>query len=123
MDLQQYWQAIQRNICPRCLDGDGRGACRLPVDEECALELLLPEVVATVTSVRAASLEAYVASLRNNVCSLCEHLAPDSSCRKRHDLECALDRYYPLVVEIIETVQSTLRNANSVTGFNKGIRP
>jgi hypothetical protein len=123
MDLQQYWEVIQRKICPRCLDGDGGGACRLPVDEECALKSLLPEIVATVTNVQAASLESYVTTLRQNVCSLCKHQASDSSCRKRHELECALDRYYPLVVEIIETVQSTLRNANSVTGFNEGIRP
>ena len=113
MELQQYWQAIQKNICPRCLDGDGDGNCRLPVREECALKSFLPQIVMTVANVKSDSIEAYVAALRRHVCILCDHQASDMSCMKRTDLECALDRYFPILVEIIETVRTEMHHADA----------
>jgi hypothetical protein len=105
MEFQEYWDVIQQRICPRCIDGDGIGNCRLPVGERCALKSFLPQVVTTVMNTTSSTLDGYIAELRNNICTLCQHQQADFSCLKRLDLECALDRYYPLVVEIIETVQ------------------
>lgn len=113
MELQQYWQAIQKNICPRCLDGDGDGNCRLPVGEECALKSFLPQIVLTVANVKSDSIEAYVDALRRHVCILCDHQKSDMTCAKRSDLECALDRYFPILVEIIETVRSEMKHADA----------
>ena len=104
MDLQQCWEMLEQKICPRCIDGDGRGACRLPAGTMCALKSYLPEIVASVATVKSDSIGSYIRALRNDVCTLCNHQAEDETCTKRTDLECALDRYYPLVVEIIETV-------------------
>ena len=106
MEIDQYWQEIQVKICPRCLDGDGTGACRLPVGEECALKSFLPQIVITVANAQSESIDGYVNLLRRNVCILCDHQGPDMVCKRRDDLECAIDRYYPLVVEIIETVRA-----------------
>jgi hypothetical protein len=108
MELQPYWQAIQQKICHRCLDGDGEGNCRLPLGEECALKSFLPEMVATIANVKSTTMDAYIASLRRHVCILCDHQQTDMACKKRNDLECALDRYYPLVVEIVETVRAEM---------------
>lgn len=108
MELQPYWQAIQERICPRCLDGDGEGTCRLPVGEECALKSFLPQMVETVANARSTSIDTYVAALRKHVCVLCDHQQADMICKKRNDLECALDRYFPLVVEIVETVRAKM---------------
>ena len=108
MELQQYWSVIQKKICPRCLDGDGTGACRLPVGEECALKSFLPEIVMTVANANTDSHEAYVSALRRHVCILCDHQSSGLVCKKRDHLECALDRYYPLVVEIIDTVRAEM---------------
>jgi hypothetical protein len=113
MELQQYWQVIQQRICPRCLDGDGKGNCRLPEGEECTLKSFFPQIVMTIANVKSASIDTYVNALRRHVCILCDHQAADMSCRKRSDLECALDRYYPLVVEIIEAVRAEMERAES----------
>jgi hypothetical protein len=111
MEIDQYWQEIQRKICPRCLDGDGHGECRLPVGDECALKSFLPQIVITVANARSESIEGYVNLLRRNVCILCDHQNPDMTCKRRNDLECAIDRYYPLVIQIIETVRAKAETA------------
>ncbi|HUN65021.1 MAG TPA: hypothetical protein VMW43_02900 [Bacteroidota bacterium] len=107
MQIDEYWNLLQNRICRRCVDGDGTGACRLPADEVCPLYHYLPRIVATVLSVESASIDAYIDMLRNNVCSVCDALDHDAVCRKRNELACALDRYYPLVVEIIESVRES----------------
>ncbi len=111
MELDQYWQVIQEKICPRCLDGDGHGECRLPVGEECALKSFLPQIVITIANAKSDSIEGYVNLLRRNVCILCEHQNADMSCKRRNDLECAIDRYYPLVLQIVETVRAQMESA------------
>ncbi len=111
MELEQYWQVIQAKICRRCLDGDGTGECRLPIGEECALKSFLPQIIITVANTKTNSIDAVVSALRRHVCILCDHQSADMVCRKRDDLECALDRYFPLVVEIIETVRAEMETA------------
>ena len=113
MDLHEYWKAIQEKICPACADGDGKGDCRLPAGEECALKSLLPQIDMTVANVHSSSYEAYVSALRRNVCILCEHQRIDLSCKKRDHLECALDKYYPEVVEIIKTVRAVMESTEA----------
>jgi len=108
MEFQEYWDVIQERICPRCIDGDGKGNCRLPIGERCALKSFLPQLVTTIIQTKSESIDGYIASLRNNICSMCEHQQDDFSCPKRSDLECALDRYFPLVLEIIESVEATV---------------
>ena len=110
MELQEYWQAIQQRICPRCLDGDGQGSCRLPNGEECTLKSFLPQMVVTIANTKTDSMDAYIAALRRHVCILCDHQQANMSCKKRNDLECALDRYYPLVVEIVEAVRAEMES-------------
>ena len=106
MEVEQYWQAIQGKICPRCLDGDGKGNCRLPAGEECAVQSFLPQIITAIKNVHSTSMGVYISALRGYVCSFCEHQSTDDlNCKKRNHLECALDRYYPLVVETIESVK------------------
>ena len=101
-----YWELLQARICHRCLDGDGKGNCRLPAGEECALKVFLPEIVGTITRMKSGSYHAYVNALRNQVCAHCDGQREDGTCSKRETLECALDRYYPLVIEVIESVRA-----------------
>ncbi len=51
-------------------------------------------------------MEPYVEVLRTNVCSRCDFHSPDGSCEKRDKLECALDRYYPLVIEKVHSMKT-----------------
>ncbi len=105
MQSAELWSLMQSRICRRCLDGDGTGACRLPAGQECPLKEFLPDIVRCTRSVQSETMDAYVASLRATVCASCGHQNALGSCRRRITLECALDRYYPLVVQIIETVK------------------
>lgn len=107
MQIDDYWKMLQSRICRRCIDGDGTGACRLPAGEECQLHRFLPNIIASVLSVESESIDGYVDILRKNVCSSCDSQNASLVCQKRDQLACALDRYYPLVVEIVESVKKS----------------
>lgn len=65
-------------------------------------------MVVTIANTKGETMDAYISALRRHVCILCDHQQANMSCKKRNDLECALDRYYPLVVEIVETVRAEM---------------
>jgi hypothetical protein len=105
-NLDEYWAAVQEAVCHHCIDADANGICRLGTEEDCALITFFPEIVATVNSVDSQSMQPYVDALRANVCSECQQQEPNGFCALRHSVDCALDRYYPLVVSAIEEVNS-----------------
>ena len=113
--MDAYWNDIQKKICHKCIDGDRRGNCLLPAEETCPLRFHLNEIVTTIANTKADTYQAYLNSLRRNVCILCDHQQEDGSCKKRNELECALDRYYPLVVMIVEDVR--MRMASTQTAL------
>jgi len=114
MELDEYWTMMRTRICHRCIDGDSGGICHLPGGEDaCSLKQFLPEIITTVSTTHAEDMESYIVALRRNVCTLCNWQNEDLTCRKRNDLECALDRYYPLVIEIIETIRTNLPAAST----------
>ncbi len=96
------WEDVQQKVCRKCIDGDGRGNCRLPVDDECPLQKNFPLVVETIEHTHASHGDEYVQALRTVVCSRCRHQDGKGNCWKRNRLDCALDRYYPLVIEIVK---------------------
>jgi len=106
MELQQCWERIQERICHKCVDGDGSGNCRLPAGTECALYKFLPLVVNAVQRVQSDDILEYVKDLRSIVCAQCPHEQLGGKCRMRDELECALDRYFPLVIDTIEEVRA-----------------
>ncbi len=59
----------------------------------------------TVSSIHSESFQDYVGAIRSNICQTCEHQYANGTCWKRDALECALDRYFPIVVEIIESAK------------------
>ncbi|MBI4547925.1 MAG: hypothetical protein HY707_08095 [Ignavibacteriae bacterium] len=102
--IEYYWQAVQEKVCKKCIDGDGRGICRLSGIDECGLKLHFPKILDTVLSVTSDTMEPYIEALRKNVCSQCKHQSPDGKCSFRASVDCGLDRYFPLIVETIEEV-------------------
>ena len=113
MELQQYWQMIQQNICVKCKYGDDVGRCRLSGAQECPLKAFLPEIITTVLNTPFTSYDTYINVLRRHVCILCDWQLSNGMCKKRDELTCALDLYYPEVVEIIKTVRAVLQNAEA----------
>ena len=120
--LDEYWEAVQRRVCVKCIDSDGHGNCLLSGEDECGLILHFPKIVETVLSVKSDSLDPYIEALRHNVCSQCpsrfrgtrsppdivwtdKHQSPDGTRMFRSRADCGLDRYFPMVVEAIERAQ------------------
>jgi hypothetical protein len=114
-DEQKYLEEIQSRICPKCIDGDGRGNCLISRDAECALKVLFPQILEAIRSTYSTSMEAYEAALREKVCGVCARQASDGTCSLRNDIECALDRYFPLIVRAVEELDVKQRLARTGT--------
>lgn len=111
--MELFWEPLRQRVCAKCIDGDGKGNCRLPQGEVCALEAFLPELVTIVSTVKTDSYQKYVEALRATICAQCNHQV-EGKCNKRETLECALDRYFPVVLEVIETVKDELEKDGPV---------
>jgi hypothetical protein len=114
--VDEYWPAVRRKVCEKCVDGDGAGNCRLTPGQECALQKHLPQVVRAILSVKSTEVQPYVEALRLDACAVCEHQAQDGTCALRRQLDCGLDRYFPLVIEAIEEVHSELNETTEGFG-------
>ncbi len=114
--LDWYWQAVQRTVCAKCIDSDGHGNCLLSDDDACGLRSHFPRIVETVLSVQSDSLEPYLEALRNNVCAHCKHQSPEGKCMVRAQVDCGLDRYFPLVIAAIENVRAELDETTEAFG-------
>ncbi len=115
-DLDKYWQAVQRGVCAHCVDSDGHSNCRLSGEGECGLKLHFPRIVETVLAVQSNTIEPYIEALRQNVCAYCKHQSPDGTCTFRSNVDCGLDRYFPLVIEAIESVRRQRENTIEAFG-------
>jgi biotin carboxylase len=102
---EEYWEALQRKICVKCVDGDGSGSCLIAPGSDCAMKTHFPQIIETVNSVFSPSVEPYVEQLRKKVCAVCTGQSSEGSCRLRSETDCALDRYFPLIVQVIEETQ------------------
>ena len=106
---QEYWEALQARICVKCVDGDTKGNCLIGRERECALKIFLPQILEVVNSVYSPFMMPYENLLRNKICAVCMHQNPSGGCTVRNEVECALDRYFPLVVEVIEELRQARR--------------
>lgn len=97
----KYLQQIRQNVCSKCIDRTASGLCVATTFEACAINRFLPEIIDIVLAGPAESYDDTVGKLRSRVCSACEQQSPDGRCDLRDDVECALDRYFPLVIEAI----------------------
>ena len=113
---QKYLEEILARVCPRCVDGDGKGGCLLPRGIECRVKEFFPTVLDLVSSVRSTSMEPYEAALRGSVCGTCVSQSSDGRCALRDDVDCALDRYFPLIVQAVEELDPAKRLSGSVVG-------
>lgn len=107
-NLERYWDAVRLRVCTKCIDGDGYGNCRLTGEESCGLKLHFPRIVETVLSVMSDKMDLYIEALRRNVCAYCKHRSSVGTCMFRINVDCGLDRYFPLVVEAIEEVNESV---------------
>lgn len=103
--MNPFWESVRMTVCRKCIDGDNNGNCRLPGNERCMLEVHFSPLLEMLSEIRSHSMEPYVSALRTTICPQCEHMSADGSCHKRAKLECALDRYYPLIIEKVHSMK------------------
>ena len=100
--LESLENSLKARICPICVRRTRDGGCSLPADRPCSLFSNLPEIVKIVSETRSRRIDPYVDVLRDRVCGACHFQDDHGSCPCRADLDCALDTYYPMIVEEIE---------------------
>lgn len=100
--MDKYLKAIRQNICSICADSNDLGRCSLSQEELCALEVYLPQIVDIVHSVESSDIQDYVNALRKEICAECRSQEGNGYCYLREDVNCSLDRYFPLIVETIQ---------------------
>lgn len=104
MDRDDYWYAMQQNVCIHCIDGDRDGNCHLDTNRQCPLKTHLGSVITTVNRVSSVRIEDYIEQLHVVVCDDCKYQKKDGTCTKRVKEDCALDTYFPLFIDSIEEV-------------------
>jgi len=102
VDLQRIEQRLRSAICPNCVRYTRTGGCSLPPQRPCSLFSNLSTIVDIVISTHAARIDPYVDTLREKVCAACHFEDDHGTCPCRDSLDCALDTYYPLIVDVIE---------------------
>lgn len=103
--LQSLERALRRRVCSVCVDRNVDGSCDLNAQHECVLFDRLPQVAKSILLVQNGRIEDYISAIRENICAQCFHQRLDGSCDKREEVRCALDRYLPLVVDVIEEMR------------------
>jgi hypothetical protein len=100
--LQKYWASLSERVFARCLDEkDGAGSVRLIDEAQCTIKRFLPDIVQIGKTVQSDKLDPYIDALHQRVCMKCESSKSDGSCEQRERADCCLDRYFPLVVEVL----------------------
>ena len=106
MNTKKYYEAIRKNVCEICCDADGKGNCTLSKGEICAIENYLPKIIELVHKLNSDTYEEHFILLREEICSHCKTSDADGKCYLREDVNCSLDRYFPIIIETIRKVDS-----------------
>ncbi len=104
--MDTYLKAIREKVCSICVDSDENGKCKMTDDESCAVELYIDKIVDVVHSVQSDKVSDYVDALHQKICVECR--GSSERCNLRLDVNCSLDRYFPLIVDVIQNVDRKL---------------
>ena len=102
--MDKYLKAVRDNICSICIDSEGDDGCTLSDKETCAIELFLPKIVEIIHYSSTDDIFALFNELQQKVCKDCKATLDGEYCYLREDSNCALDRYFALIVESIQKV-------------------
>ena len=102
--MQKYIDAVTNHVCTICVDSTEDGNCTLNEKEQCAVQLFLPQIVEIVHSKESDDVEEYYQLLKEKVCKDCKTRNEDGNCYLRDDANCSLDRYFSIIVDVIQKV-------------------
>lgn len=100
--LEEIWNDVRMAVCLRCIDAGPNGECRQGAGKECALNNQFELIVDAIGTIASPDIAPYAAAVRARVCSVCGKQSADGACLVRSAVDCALDRYLPLVVAAVE---------------------
>ncbi len=104
--MEKYIRAIRDHVCSICVDSNEDGNCTLTEKETCAVQYFLAEIVSVIHSGNPDNLQECYDKLKNTVCINCKAQTNDGHCYLREDSNCSLDRYFMLIVEIVQKVDA-----------------
>jgi hypothetical protein len=102
LSLPELETIVRDRICRVCSDRADHGNCGLEQPSSCALFRLFPQVAKAIQSVHSDEITDYIQAIRKEVCSVCNEQIADGSCEVRHQVQCSLDAYLLLIVDVIE---------------------
>ena len=100
--VERARQVIRERVCTVCMEGLPGGECGLPEGRECPLLAKMPQIIGIVASTHDARIEPYQRKVGKLICEHCTESQPDGDCPHRHDASCALDRYVPWIIEMVD---------------------
>jgi hypothetical protein len=109
--IDRYREAIQERVCVHCIDVGDDGSCRIAAGTICPFNQHLGKIISAVTNITSDRYEDYVPAIREQVCQFCAN-GNATICTSRDEIDCPLDRYYPLVEDAFEEM-----------GFNRSPTP
>jgi hypothetical protein len=101
--IDRYREAIQEKVCAHCIDVGDDGSCRIAAGTICPFNQHLGKIVNAVATIKSDRYEDYVQAIREQVCQFCAN-GNATTCTSRDEINCPLDRYYPLVVDAFEEI-------------------
>jgi hypothetical protein len=112
--LPELEAIVRDKICQVCSDRTADGNCGLEQPSACALFRLFPQVAKAIQSVQSDEINDYIQAIRQEVCTVCNQQMADGSCEARHDVQCSLDAYLLLIVDVIEETSGRKFNRTGV---------
>jgi hypothetical protein len=104
-ELTEYMTEIREHVCSRCIEKPPGGPPCGPLGKRCGVELNLPWLVYSVHHRPGATMEPYIQSFHEDVCTACAF-------RVTGQCPCPLDYLLLLAVEAIETVDERRKVAS-----------
>lgn len=104
--LNEMEKVLRKEICPKCARWTKDQTCSLPAGRQCAIFRSLPDVISIVHKTQSQRIDPYAEVLRLRVCAVCPHEDDHGTCPMRDHVDCALDAYLPMVVDIVESAMT-----------------
>jgi hypothetical protein len=96
-ELNEYLTQIRQRVCSRCIERPAGGPPCGPLGQRCGVELNLPWLIYAVHHRPGTSMDSYIQSFQEDVCT-------DCAFRVTQQCPCPLSFLLPLAVEAIENV-------------------
>jgi hypothetical protein len=97
-DLTEYRQALQQDVCSRCVERRAGAPPCSRIGKGCGIERHLPVLIVLCRTTDSALIDPYIEKLHETICVDCEF-------KDKPTCPCPLDYLLPLAVEAVDNVE------------------